>query len=397
MMAVVVVAGAGSQAIAWLLGVAGASRTLLEVLVPYGRLSMMDFLGREPEQFVSSETAREMARAAYRRALRLRESSSEVTSSYGVTQGGVVGLGCTATIATDRPKRGEHRCCIATWDDLGVVSYNLLLAKGQRHRVGEEEVVSRLIIHALARSCGIAAVRAQSLAPLLGLMDTEHLDIRPVDLHPGPIQWLLSGEVSTVTVHPDGGMVVDDPLLANPSHSPLVKVGKGGFTYAVLAGSFSPLHYGHEQLARVAAEILGTEVVFELSVVNVDKPPLAEAEVRRRLRQFQEKWQVVLTRAPTFRKKADLFPGCTFVIGWDTAVRLVEPRYYGGDETAMLTALAEIWAAGCRFLVAGRHQDGHFHTLSEVPIPQGFRPLFQEIPESRFRADISSTVLRSAK
>ena len=41
----IAVAGAGSQAMAWLLGVSGASRTLLETLVPYGRLSMIDFLG----------------------------------------------------------------------------------------------------------------------------------------------------------------------------------------------------------------------------------------------------------------------------------------------------------------------------------------------------------------
>ena len=63
--AVVVVSGAGSQAVAWLLGVAGASRTVLEVVVPYGRLSMIGFLGSEPDQFVSPETARAMARAAY--------------------------------------------------------------------------------------------------------------------------------------------------------------------------------------------------------------------------------------------------------------------------------------------------------------------------------------------
>ena len=33
-MAVIVVTGAGSQAVAWLLGVPGASRTVLEVLIP---------------------------------------------------------------------------------------------------------------------------------------------------------------------------------------------------------------------------------------------------------------------------------------------------------------------------------------------------------------------------
>ena len=87
--AVLAVAGAGSEAVAWLLGVAGASRTLLEVLVPYGSLSMIDFIGHEPSQFVSVETATDMARAAYNRALLMRESPVPV-----------LGLGCTATIAT---------------------------------------------------------------------------------------------------------------------------------------------------------------------------------------------------------------------------------------------------------------------------------------------------------
>ena len=109
--AVLAVSGAGSQAVAWLLGVAGASRTILEVVVPYGSLSMIDFIGHEPSQYVSVETATDMARAAYNRALRLRESPLPV-----------VGLGCTATIATDRPKRGEHRCCIATWDETGAAT-----------------------------------------------------------------------------------------------------------------------------------------------------------------------------------------------------------------------------------------------------------------------------------
>jgi hypothetical protein len=357
---VVAVAGAGSEAVAWLLGVSGASRTLLEVVVPYGRLSMVDLLGHEPEQFVSAATARDMARAAYHRALELREDDSPV-----------VGLACTATIATDRPKRGDHRACIAAWDDSRVTQVELVLDKGKRDRAGEEEVVSRLLVQTLAESFGI--------------QDKLHIGLTPVErpnsqvlAHPGPIQRLLSGDANSVSAYPDGRMAVDDP-----------------FHGALLPGSFSPLHQGHQELARVASAMLGNEVAFEISVVNVDKPPLEEAEVQRRLSQFSGKHQVVLTRAETFHKKARLFPGVPFVVGWDTAVRLVDPRYYGGDESAMLTALAEVWASGSRFLVAGRQVDGSFKTLDDVPIPQGFYPLFQKIPESNFRVDVSSTVLRA--
>ena len=357
--AVLAVSGAGSQAVAWLLGVAGASRTVLEVVVPYGRLSMIDLLGGEPDQFVSPEAARAMARAAFRRGMRLREGDPPV-----------IGLACTATIATDRPKRGAHRCYIATWDESGAASYNLRLAKSHRDRTGEEELVSQLLIHALAEACGVES-------GLPGLSDADDLTHRHAG-HPDPLKRLLSGEADTVTLEPDGRITVD-----------------GAAPAAVLSGSFGPLHRGHRELARTAAEILGADVAFELSVTNVDKPPLAEAEVRRRLKQFTGGERVVLTRAEIFRKKADLFPGCTFVIGWDTAVRLVAPRYYGGDASEMLLALARLSVAGCRFLVAGREEGGAFRTLEDVGIPSVFGPLFQGIPESRFRADISSTALRS--
>ncbi len=360
--AVLAVAGAGSQAVAWLLGVGGASRTLLEVLVPYGAQSMIELLGHEPSQFVSAETARDIASATYKRSMRLREGAPPV-----------LGLGCTATIATDRTKRGEHRAHVAAWDDNQVSTYSLLLDKGRRERAEEEEVVSLLVLQALAEACGI-------IHPInLGLSDADKLEVEHRD-HPDPLDRLLSGSAGSVTVHPDGRMAVDGPVRA-----------------ALLPGSFMPIHEGHTQLARTAAEMLGTDVFYELSVVNVDKPALPRDEVERRLEQFAGKGTVVLTRAETFHKKSALFPGCAFVIGWDTAVRLVAPRYYGGDETAMLTALAQMWARGLSplFLVAGRRVGKDFKTLADVPVPQGFSPLFQAIPESAFRNDISSTELRS--
>ena len=182
------------------------------------------------------------------------------------------------------------------------------------------------------------------------------------------------GGVRTVTVYPDGSMAANEPIRAA----------------AVLPGSFSPLHQGHERLAQVASHMVRGQVIFEISVLNVDKPALEEEEVRRRLRQFQGRRRVVLTRAPIFREKAALFPGCAFVIGWDTAQRLLHPRYYGGRKRAMMKALEEIRDAGCKFLVAGRLHEGVFRTLTDVPIPKKFAGLFEAIPENWFREDVSS-------
>ena len=358
---VVAVSGAGTQAVAWFLGVAGASRTILEALVPYGRESMNSFLGFEPEQSASGQTAKDMARAAFRKAkTQLEDYSPSVV------------LSCAATIATDRPKRGEHRAYVSAWDELGNTLYSLKLDKGLRDRAGEEELVSRLLVHALMLLSGLESDVE------LGLTPGDTLEIERTE-HPSPLEQLLSGTVQWLVVR-DGIMEAEGEVPA-----------------ALLPGSFSPIHKGHRGLTALATNMLDTDVAFELSVINVDKPALEEPEILKRLAQFNSDETAVLTRAETFFKKARLFPGRTFIVGWDTAIRLVAPRYYEDDRDIMMIALADMLAAGTRFLVAGREYDGVFKTLADVPIPEGFEGLFRDVSEDEFREDISSTQLRTGQ
>ena len=85
------------------------------------------------------------------------------------------------------------------------------------------------------------------------------------------------------------------------------------------------------------------------------------------------------------------------MIGADTADRLIDPKYYGDSEGQMRAALAEIQAAGCRFLVAGRvGAGGEFRTLASVGIPAEFVEMFADLSEARFRSDLSSSALRDA-
>ena len=358
-MAVVSVAGAGTAAISWLLSVAGASRTALEILVPYAAPALTEFVGFEPSQSVSKETAVAMAQSAYKRALRLRENAAPV-----------VGIACTATIATDRAKRGDHRCHIAAWSAGGVTTQTLTFMKGLRERAGEDAIASKLVLRALADSAGV------KFDIELPLDASEQVEMTSVSYRDA-IEALMAGHIEHAVVHADGSQSADEPV-------------SGG----ILSGSFNPLHEGHQSLAQAASRILDDAIAYELSVTNVDKPPLREDEVRRRVTQFAGKGSIVLTRVPVFYQKARLLPGCAFIIGADTAIRLVDPRYYGNSSPQMLMALEGMRQRGCRFLVAGRADGDAFRTLSDVQIPGGLARIFSAIPESEFRSDISSTQIR---
>lgn len=357
--AVVCVTGGGSGSIAALLAVPGASRTLLEAVVPYHEQALIDFLGWSPEQFCSADTARAMARRARERANAL--APGEI----------VAGIGCTASLATDRPKRGEHRCWIAVATLSTQFVLSLTLEKGARDRAGEEAVVDTLLLNALAEAAGIDERMPVALLPAETV-------IREVLVGGDLLDGLIQGEHAAVAILPDGRM-------SREAAPPVL-----------LPGAFNPAHAGHWQLAATATRRTGLPVAFELSAVNVDKPPLSGDEVRRRLRQFAWTASVWVTRAPTFVEKARLFPGTVFVVGADTAERIVLPRYYGDSPERMHAALAEIRTHGCRFLVAGRcDHAGAFRCLERLTVNDNVRALFMEIPEAEFRFDASSTEIRA--
>jgi hypothetical protein len=244
------------------------------------------------------------------------------------------------------------------------------MAKDRRTRREEERLAGRLVLGGVAEACGLT----ERLD--LGLFDDEPF-VEQTTTGPQPWQDLLAGRVRTVR---HGGP--PQPVDAGPG--------------AIFPGAFHPIHAGHRRMVELAQAVLDRPVELEISIENVDKPPLDFFEIRRRIQAIGPERTVWLTRSPTFEEKSTLFPGATFVAGADTLRRIADPAYYAGDSAAPGEAIGRIAARGCRFLVFGRVIGGRFQVLADLGLPDELASICTEVPAERFREDVSSTEIRAA-
>jgi len=197
---------------------------------------------------------------------------------------------------------------------------------------------------------------------------------------------IYAEEIGALVISPDG--TASESL---PSH-PLV-----------LAGSFNPLHDGHRSMLSAASQVVNRPGFYEISVTNVDKPMLPRKDLEKRAAQITaDGSSLIITSAPRFTEKSSILPGATFVIGFDTYIRLMDKRYYpdhvSGAHSSVENSLDLIHENGCRFVMAGRVDDhSQFRGLHDIEfeVPARFRSMFTELTESEFRSDLSSTDIRN--
>ena len=339
---VVYLTGGGSLLLSQLLCVPGASSTILNAGIPYSSQALTQLLGCDIQQACSEVTARNLAMKAFMDAQKIGSNR------------GLFGLGITASLSTNREKKGVVRAFIA-------------LQTSRRSQVTKVEFQD-----ATSRQEQESFLAHVAFAKLYNGLDL--------------------GSDSAPNCPTQTATAVD-------SHEQLFTskpIALGARTKAFLPGSFNPVHEGHRHMRTLAQDILGTEVQYELSIKNVDKLPLDYFDLNRRIDQFKVD-EIVLTNLPHFYHKAKYLgqdQAVTFVIGVDTFARILEPKFYG-DSLELNDVICFFIETGIKFLVFGRTVENKFMTLLDLDVPKDLLPLCMQVGQAQFQCDLASSLLRN--
>jgi len=345
--------GAGLQQQLW--EVPGSSAYLSGASFPYAMEETEELLGFKPESFCSREAAIDLASVAYMKAFRFGGKNP-------------VGLALTASVASEREHRGEHRvfACVITNEQVRTCKYVLKKGVGshQRHLDG-----------ALCDDLGFFM-----------LLDTLGLNQSDFNLPP----------------YEDAAVQAYERFFAHPFFAANGKRFAGisnAENYALMPGSFNPPHEGHFGLADSFKNTYGKNVVFEIGTNPPHKKAPTVQELLQRAKMLKGRDTFFSVDMPMYIEKTRAYPGTPLIMGADTLLRILDPKW-GVDARMMFNEMASY---NTKIYVAQRMVDGKFIGWSDINNAIGALPEldnFDEIINKVLfnlpgRWDISSTELRN--
>ncbi len=341
--------GAGLSALREVWSTPGSSKYLAGAAVPYDATQLALFLGYNVEgSCCSQEVAVDMAVASY-----IRASESKVCGNYPLKQ--PLGIGISASVASTRLPRGEQRVHIAVLSRDRLMHSTVQFKKGQGRdkRLAQDDLIGRALLLVLDNAL---SGNQPQLGSLLAEATTRFL-LRP-------------------TFRIDGTR------------------GSESLIGMLMPASLNPIHDGHRTMAGGAEYLYNQATSYLIASDPVHKSKLTLQQMAFKSGMLRaERWNdearaFEFTRGdPLFIDKARARPSSTFVVGVDTAERLLDPKW-GHDPVDLVREFAELHI---HFLVMGRVWNGGWKTINDIRLPPGGHEIFKHL---HGRTDVSSAQIR---
>jgi hypothetical protein len=412
--------GGAFSTYSYLMARPGASNTVLQLNGPYIQEATRKYIEQPVDSFASLEAANELSITSLKQCRELMKATKENITDLSCLKN-CYGIGVAAALATNRWLKGEHRIhiVVTTSDTRFIFSVNLYKGyppdpetpeKIFRSRTQEDELCGKLVIFIIAYICNVVTKEFffESLYKdnFLNILDT--FTFRS-DSFKNPIERLLSSNYEEFNIRQES---VNSVLcLPNKDNTFTFLINTPLNNIVMLSGSFNPLHQGHINSLDSSCQLNDTDGVYELCIINADKPLLSFPEIEKRIQQFKfpNTIPIVLTNAPLFFNKSKLFPGISYSIGIDTLIRLINPKYSLNDSDIMIENILGMTMKGTKFYVNPRTygkaniqldfsikmKEDELLTLSNIIhlIPSILRKYFIEMPTNDF-ININSSSLR---
>jgi nicotinic acid mononucleotide adenylyltransferase len=351
-------AGAGIQQELW--EIPGSSAYLGGASFPYATEETDELLGFTPKSYCSQETAIDLASAAYMRAYKFGGKKP-------------VGIGLTASVASEREHRGDHRIftCVMTDENVLFKGWNIKKGIGFYQRMLDGKYADMTVFKML-----------NTFLPQ-GETGTGHPTTETVDVSALAKERFFAHPFFTAS-----GQRLEGLPCKKGAYYPY-------HPYALMPGAFNPPHEGHFGTAEAMLKDHGRVTVYEITAEPPHKDALSTQQLLQRAKLLHGRDRIFTQKEPFYLDKARTFGGMPLVLGADAMVRMLDPKW-GHNVKDMLD---EFSCLHTKLYISGREINGKFTTRDDIEksLPEGQRNLFHYLSASvSGKWDISSTEIRNA-